>query len=115
MKDFVGIFENNPNWQGTNLTDENTIPDFGLRFDGLSELAFYKEYQYFHPYVRRAICGIEPTVVSNFSFMPVNVNNKGKYYIEKSKYCTSVNGIVTRKYMLYLNGIKLKRFNTGVA
>ena len=115
MKKFVGIFENNPNWQDTNLNDENRFPDFELRSDGTDELLFYKEHQYFHPYVRRAIYGTEPTLVRNFSFMPVNVNNKGKYYIEKSKYCKSVNRIVTRKYMLMLNGIKLKIFNTGVA
>ena len=121
MKKFVRIFEDNPNWQDTNLNEENKFPDFSLRSDGTDELLFYddllfyKEYQYFHPYVRRAIYGTEPTLVRNFSFMPGNVNNKGKYYIEKSKYIESTNRTVTRKYMLTLNGIKLKIFNTGVA
>lgn len=113
MKEFVKIFESNPNWQDANLNDEFNMPDLSQRHDGMSELMFYKEYQYFHPYVRRAIYGTEPSLVRNFSFMPVSLNNKGRYYIEKTKHVGDEN--VTRRYMLSLNGIKLKIFNTGIA
>lgn len=76
----------------------------GIRNDK-DKLLFYKEYQYFHPHVRRALYGFGSGIVHNFEFMPDAINNKAHYIIEKNAE-TSV---------LRFNAVKLKIYNTGIA
>lgn len=105
MEKFSSIFEKNANWECSDARDELSLCDSADILDKNDALTFYKEYQYFHPYVRKAIYGYGQNIVKNFSFMPNRVRNRAHYYIEKDN----------RKYDLLINGIKLKIYNTGVA
>ena len=105
LKSFLNVFEKNPNWVNTDSSEGSGIED-NPGIESMDDaLTYYKEYQYFHPYVRKAIYNLDSGIVYNYSFMPDAIRNKAHYYIEK-------NG---RKYDLLINGIKLKIFNTGVA
>ncbi len=105
----LSIFDNNVNWVKTDMSDEHHISSSPQLKDKNDELLFYKEYQYFHPYARKAIYGFDKDIVSNYSFCPDIIRNKAHYYIEKS------DGKGWRKYDLLLNAIKLSIYNTGVA
>ncbi|MCM1392532.1 MAG: hypothetical protein NC185_07135 [Ruminococcus sp.] len=109
MDSFVRLFLDNPNWECTDWHTEYSIPQREYDLTNDETLLCYKEYQYFHPYVRRAIYGFDSGIMTNFSFMPINVRNKAWYYITKT-----IHG-ETRNYKLMLNGIRLKIFNTGIA
>ena len=102
---FVDIFEKNPFWVNTNIKDGEPVSSNPNITSLEDALLYYKEYQYFHPYVRSAIHGFEKNTVTNYAFIPAQLRNKGHYYIEKGG----------RKYDLLINGIKLKIYNTGVA
>lgn len=102
MEEFAGCFRENPNWVCTDMPDEYDIRPLG---DNKDVMLLYKEYQYFHPFVRKAIYGFGENIVANFSFMPDKMPVKGHYYITKGN----------RTYDLILSGVKLKIFNTGIA
>ncbi len=105
MEEFAGCFLGNPNWVCTDMPDEYYIRRSPTLRDNQDVMLVYKEYQYFHPFVRKAIYGFGENIVTNFSFMPDKLRNKGHYYITKKG----------RTYDLTLNGINLKIFNTGIA
>lgn len=102
---FKKNFDQNPNWRGTNLEGEFKLSYEEVYSTKDDMLSLYKEYQYFHPYVRKAIYGYEDEIVSNYVFRPELIRNKAEYHIvKKEKY-----------YKLMLNAIRLKIYNTGVA
>ena len=105
LKEFKGYFDNNPHWVDISMTDEYRMTESSQFISDRDAFLFFKEYEYFHPYARKAIFGFADDVVTNYSFRPEGVRNKGHYYIEK-------NG---RTYDLLLNAVKLKIYNTGVA
>lgn len=105
----LSIFDNNVNWVKTDMSDEHHITSNPELISKDDELLFYKEYQYFHPYARKAIYGFDKDIVSNYSFRPDIIRNNAHYYIEKN------DGKVRKKYDLILNAIKLSIYNTGVA
>lgn len=105
MEEFAGCFRDNPNWVCTDMPDEYYIRRSPALVNNADVTLLYKEYQYFHPFVRKAIYGFGENIVTNFSFMPDKIRNKGHYYITKNGHT----------YDLTVNGIKLKIFNTGVA
>lgn len=115
LSEILSIFDNNVNWVKTNMIDEHHIAS-NPQFEGMddvnrknAELLFYKEYQYFHPYARKAIYGFEKDIVTNYTFRPDMIRNKAHYYIDKC------DGESWRRYDLLLNAIKLSIYNTGVA
>lgn len=105
LSEFKGYFDENPHWFNVDMTNEYHLTSSRQITDDHDAFLFYKEYQYFHPYARKAIYGFADDVVSNYSFKPDDIRNKGHYYIER-------NG---RIYDLRINAIKLKIYNTGVA
>lgn len=105
MQDFVTCFSCNPNWECTDVRNEYRLENTPELVSADDLLTFFKEHQYFHPYVRKAIFGYDPSIETNYSFIPGKIRNHGHYYIEKNN----------RKFDLLINGIKLKIFNTGVA
>ncbi|MBE6686186.1 MAG: hypothetical protein E7591_03045 [Ruminococcaceae bacterium] len=102
---FPKCFENNPNWISTNLEEAHRIGDNGNIISDEDASLLYAEYQYFNPAARNAIYGFDSEIVHNYCFNPKFVRNKGRYIIEKK-------GI---KYVLMVNAIRLKIYNTGVA
>lgn len=105
MDEFSLIFKNNANWVCSDIKDELSFSSAADILSKSDALTFYKEYQYFHPYVRKALYGYDENIVTNYTFMPGKVRNNSHYYIEKDG----------AKYDLLINGIKLKIFNTGIA
>ena len=79
----------------------------------------YNKYQYFHASVLDAVYGLREkekvginkneadknAVVHNYSLKPELLRNKATYTIEKDNHC----------FVMKMNGIHLKIFNTGVA
>ena len=110
LSEFLDCFKNNVNWVNVDISDEHHITSNPQILDMNDALLFYKEYQYFHPYARKAIYGFAEDIVTNYSFRPGDIRNRAHYFIEK----TNKNGDL-RKYDLLINGIKLKIYNTGVA
>ena len=105
QKNFCSFFDNNPNWMCTDFDNENNI---NLSIENMTDqdaYLLYAEYQYFNPAARRAIYGLGAGVVRNYCFRPDCVKNKGKYIIEARG----------NKYILMINGIRLRIYNTGVA
>lgn len=102
---FPKCFDRNPNWISTNLSEAHRIGDNGNIISDEDAYLLYAEYQYFNPAARNAIYGFESEIVRNYCFNPALVRNKGKYIIEKK-------GI---SYVLSVNAIRLKIYNTGVA
>lgn len=109
LDEFLKLFENNVNWENVDIPDEHHITPNPQILDMDDALLFYKEYQYFHPYARKALYGFTEDIVTNYSFRPKDIRNLAHYYITR----TDRKG--SRKYDLLVNGIKLKIFNTGVA
>lgn len=109
LPEILSVFDNNVNWVKTDMTDEHHITPNPQLMSKTDELLFYKEYQYFHPYARKAIYGFEKDIVSNYSFRPDIIRDRAHYYIEKC------DGKSWRRYDLLLNAIKLSIYNTGVA
>lgn len=105
FKTFVRYFDDNNCWNNFDMLDEQNICSNSMITKRDELLSLYKEYQYFHPYARKAIYGFEEGIVRNYSFMYEKVHNKAHYYIEKNN----------KKYDLHVNSIKLKIYNTGVA
>lgn len=97
--EFVKYFEKNDKWEDTNWEDSVTIPKM-YRYRN-SEL--YKEYQYFHPYVRKSIYGYDGNVVRNFCLKP---EEKFTYKIVREN---------IGSYELDIKSVQLKIYNTGVA
>lgn len=110
FEEFVSLFENNVNWESVCMPDEYHITDNSRLVDKNDAILFYKEYQYFHPYARRALYGFSDDIVKNFSFRPHDIRNSAHYYIERSVGANKKN-----RYDLLINGIKLKIYNTGIA
>ncbi len=118
LDEFRSLFENNVNWENIHIPDEHHVSLNPLIRDKKDILLFHKEYQYFHPYARKALYGFSDDVVSNYSFRTQDIQNKAHYYIEctveekdeqgESIYCL-------HKYDLLVNGIRLKIYNTGIA
>ncbi len=109
LDEFLSLFKDNVNWVNVDMPDEHHITPNPQILSKKDALLFYKEYQYFHPYARKAIYGFAEDIVTNFSFRPHDIRNLAHYYIER----TDEKG--WRKYDLLINAIKLKIFNTGVA
>ncbi|MBQ2724489.1 MAG: hypothetical protein IJF78_02160 [Clostridia bacterium] len=106
---FLELFENNVNWENVDMPDEHHITPNPQILNMDDALLFYKEYQYFHPYARKALYGFAEDIVTNYSFRPKDIRNLAHYYITR----TDEKG--SRKYCLLVNAIKLKIYNTGVA
>ncbi len=102
---FVEYFENNDNWTCTDMEDSNDIGSARTVDTEEERLQLYKEYQYFYPYARKAIYGFDEKIVRNYSFMHELLHDKATYHICKGK----------KEYVLILNAIRLKIYNTGVA
>jgi len=105
IEEFPKCFDQNPKWIRTDLEEEHKINTNSDLMTDDDAYALYKEYQYFNPAARRAIYGFGSGIVKNYCFDPSMVRNKGKYVIEKGDV----------KYTLFINGIRLKIYNTGVA
>ena len=101
---FREFIRNSESWESTNMPKED---DFNsVKFDDNSaKLLFYKEYQYFTPYARKAIYGFEDGIVENYEFRQDDVHEKAYYYIKKGE----------KTYKLLINSIRLKIYNTDVA
>lgn len=118
LAEFLDLFENNVNWENVDMPDEHHITPNPQILDMDDALLFYKEYQYFHPYARKALYGFAEDIVTNYSFRPKDIRNLAHYYIERTSKRDGASGnkeVYWRKYDLLVNGIKLKIFNTGVA
>ena len=85
-----------------NASDINSNSMISTKED---RILLYKEYQYFHPFARKAIYGFGEGIVHNYEFLHDKVYEKAHYYIQKCG----------RTYDLLINTIRLKIFNTGVA
>lgn len=99
------LFDSNPNWKCTDFDDEYSI---NLSIENMTEddaYLLYAEYQYFNPAARRAMYGLGAGIVRNYCFRPDCVKNKGQYIIEAKG----------NKYVLMINAIRLRIYNTGVA
>ena len=104
MKELVKCFESNPFWMNTDLPDEFHA-ERGERIRSRQEaVEFYKEYQYFHPFVRRALYGFADNIVHSYTFMPDDVRNKAHYYIKKGD----------NEYDLVVNAVRVRIYNTAV-
>ena len=103
---FVRYFEKNSYWDSTNIEDSNELSAYA-RSDiwGEDGLKLYQEYQYFTPYARKAIYGLDEKIVRNYSFWSTRIHNNARYCIRKDEL----------DYELDLNMVRLKIFNTGVA
>lgn len=110
LEEFVSLFENNVNWENIRMSDEYHITENSQILDNDDAVLFYKEYQYFHPYARRALYGFSDDIVTNYSFRPKDIRNRAHYYIERS-----VGDGKKNRYELLINAIKLKIYNTGIA
>ncbi len=105
LETFIKCFEKNPFWENVDMKDEHHMESSKRITSYYDSALLYKEYQYFHPFVRKAIYGFDKGVVLNYSFMPGKIRNKAHYYIDKND----------DHFDLLINGINLKIFNTGVA
>ena len=116
-KDFKALFDQNPNWENINMTDEYRIKSNPKIRNDADAFLFYKEYQYFHPYARKAIYGFEDGIVFNYAFRPQDVRNKAHYYITKTMKLPEITGNSYREitFDLLINSIQLKIYNTGIA
>ncbi|MCR5324956.1 MAG: hypothetical protein K6E85_16995 [Lachnospiraceae bacterium] len=97
------VFEKNSFWESTNLTNEDEIlnrPDLKNDFDALR--GFYKEYQYFFPYVRKSVYGGEDDICANYQLSASR--NNGTYHILKGE----------NHYVLNINAIRIRLVNTGI-
>lgn len=96
------VFEDNPQWENTNLKDANDISS-NLEIGSLDEaLGYYKQYQYYYPYVRKSFLGYEDGICSNYLLK--GARNKGTYQIIKDD----------KHYVLNINAIRVRLVNTGV-
>lgn len=98
------VFDDNPMWECTDLKDAYSLENMAGGIDFDDALFTYKEYQYFFPYVRKAIYGYDDDICTNYAFKPAKDGN-GEYHIIKEG----------RHYLLNINGIRLKVVNTGMA
>ncbi len=116
-KEFKEVFDRNPNWECINMTDEFRITSNPEIKSDEDAFLFYKEYQYFHPYARKAIYGFEGDIVFNYAFRPQDVRNKAHYYITKSMKLPEITGDTYKEitFDLLVNSIQLKIYNTGIA
>ncbi len=105
LETFVDCFESNPYWENVDMKNEHHMNSSKRIVSYDDSALLYKEYQYFHPFVRQAIYGFERGIVRNYSFMPHEIRNKANYYISKDD----------NHYKLLVNGVNLKIFNTGIA
>ena len=63
LAEFLSLFEMNDNWENVDMQNEHHFTSNPL-IDGKDEaLLFYKEYQYFHPYARKALYGFAGVIV----------------------------------------------------
>ncbi len=116
-EEFKALFDQNPNWESINMTDEFRIKSNPEIRSNEDAFLFYKEYQYFHPYARKAIYGFEDGIVFNYAFRPQDVRNKAHYYITKTMKLPEItrNNYEEITFDLLINSIKLKIYNTGIA
>lgn len=102
---FVKYFDDNEFWSCSDMKKASDINSNSMISTKEDRILLYKEYQYFHPFARRAIYGFGEGIVHNYEFLHNEVHEKAHYYIEK-------NG---RTYDLLINALRLKIYNTGVA
>ncbi|MGN1168293.1 MAG: hypothetical protein ACI4S2_17905 [Lachnospiraceae bacterium] len=121
-KKFIKCFEDNENWEDTNMKDKQDIASFASATDAASRKTKYKEFQYFHPFVRKAIYGFDDKerIVRNFSFNPESIRKQGARYriekiIEENDEENKIKQEKNEIYELDINAINLKIYNTGVA
>ncbi|MDD6069232.1 MAG: hypothetical protein PUC12_00240, partial [Clostridiales bacterium] len=121
-KKLIKCFEDNENWVDTNMKDKQDIASFASATDAASRKTKYKEFQYFHPFVRKAIYGFDDKerIVRNFSFNPESIRKQGARYriekiIEEKDEESKIKKIENKIYVLDINAINLKIYNTGVA
>jgi len=105
-KELKKVFDSNPFWMRTDLEDFSNYKGISSKpdvktFDDIK--GFYKEYQYFYPHVRKALYGGKDDICTNYLFEPSWKN--GEYHIIKGE----------KHYMLNINAIRVKVYNTGVA
>ncbi len=97
------IFDENSCWMNTNIGDVNDIktkPDIIGDFDATK--GFYKEYQYFYPYVRTSVYGSPENLCANYLLK--GSRNNGTYHIVKDD----------MHYVLNINSIRVRLVNTGI-
>ena len=96
------VFDENNFWKNTDLKDRYDILSKAdnVSFDDVR--CFYKEYQYFFPYVRKAIYGGEDDICANYKFEATS--NNGTYHIFKGD----------KHYKLHINAIRVRLLNTGI-
>ena len=118
LAEFLSLFEMNDNWENVDMQNEHHFTSNPL-IDGKDEaLLFYKEYQYFHPYARKALYGFAEDIVTNFSFRPNGKRVQAHYYIERTGKMKNDAGVEKNcrcQYDLLVYDIKLKIYNTGIA
>lgn len=115
---FAYCFKSNPNWKSVNMEETYKLKTEETFSENDDVFSHYNEYQYFYPFVRDVLYGYKASVVRNFSFMPADVHNKAEYHIYKTYNKAKENGKAikaVKHYLLHINGIKLKIYNTGVA
>ena len=102
---FVKYFDDNEFWSCSDMKNASDINSNSMISTKEDRILLYKEYQYFHPFARKAIYGFGEGIVHNYEFLHEKVYEKAHYYIQKCG----------RTYDLLINTIRLKIFNTGVA
>ena len=102
---FVGYFESNNYWECDDIENSNSLRTTERGLTQEEQVRLYNEYQYFTPYARKAIYGLDEKIVRNFSFMPQQIDSNAHYCIRKNH----------NDYDLNIKAIKLKVFNTGIA
>lgn len=100
----VRNFDDNEFWINYDPKNEMNIAAEDEFVYANEEELYYSEYQYFRSYARPAIYGYGKDVVHNYAFSPEKVRNKARYHIYKNGF----------HYILFVNAIRLKIFNTGV-
>ncbi len=100
------VFEENQYWLNTNISIEDGIVSRADISDFDAVKGLYKEYQYYYPFVRKAVYGGEDDVCANYLFTPAH--KKGTYHIIKK-----IND-VEKHYLLHINAIRVRLVNTGI-
>jgi len=98
------VFDDNTMWECTDLKDAYSLETMEGEINFDDGIFTYKEYQYFFPYVRKAIYGYDDDICTNYAFKPAK-DGSGEYHIIKDD----------NHYLLNINGIRLKVVNTGMA
>ena len=100
----ISCFDKNSAWLSCDMKNEYRMEASEHERSKSEEYLFYQEYQYFHPYVRKARYGFGDGVVRNYTLRPDIVKNKAHYYIRKGG----------DEYDLLLNSVQVRIFNSEV-